>query len=104
MAQIRKKINSNQYKTVIAYADDWRLMFSNAQQYNQEGSWVYNDAVELSREFESAFSRETSGTDLPGVDGNSGTQWQESQPHTTTNKSKRKIGRASCRERVSPYV
>ncbi len=90
MAQIRKKINSNQYKTVTAYADDWRLMFSNAQQYNQEGSWVYNDAVELSREFESTYFRETSGTDLPGADGNSGMQWQESRPQTTASKSKRR--------------
>ena len=88
MAQICKKINLNQYKTVMAYADDWHLMFSNAQQYNQEGSWVYNDAVELSREFESTYFRETSGTDLPGADSNSGMQWQESRPQTTASKSK----------------
>ena len=40
LSHIRKRINSHQYKTVTAFRDDVRLMFTNARTYNQEGSWV----------------------------------------------------------------
>lgn len=32
-------------------------MFNNARTYNQEGSWVYNDAEEMERVFEAAVDR-----------------------------------------------
>lgn len=32
-------------------------MFNNARTYNQEGSWVYNDAEEMERTFEAAVER-----------------------------------------------
>lgn len=44
-------------------------MFANARQYNQEGSWVVNDANELQKAFEAEFARQTQGTDLPGMSG-----------------------------------
>lgn len=72
MSHIRKRSSGNYYKTVDAYAEDWRLMFANARQYNQEGSWVYNDAQELAKVFEHTFRRETAGTDLPGAQGSGG--------------------------------
>jgi len=71
MSHIRKRGAGNYYKTVQAYAEDWRQMFANARQYNTETSWVYKDAVELSKVFEAVFERETAGTDLPGMVGNS---------------------------------
>lgn len=47
-------------------------MFNNARQYNQEGSWVVNDANELQKAFEAEFARQTNGTDLPGMENASG--------------------------------
>ncbi|KAH7344478.1 SNF2 family N-terminal domain-containing protein [Rhizoctonia solani] len=47
---------------------DWRLMFNNARTYNQEGSWVYEDAGAMQAVFEEVFTRETAGTDMPGAD------------------------------------
>lgn len=72
MSIIRKRSATSHYKTVQQYANDWRLMFNNARQYNQEGSWVVNDANELQKAFEAEFARQTNGTDLPGMGNASG--------------------------------
>ena len=42
-------------------------MFNNARTYNQEGSWVYNDADEMEKIFNSVFERVIAGSDLPGA-------------------------------------
>lgn len=42
-------------------------MFNNARTYNQEGSWVYLDAIEMERVFDETFERVIAGTDLPGA-------------------------------------
>ncbi|KAH9994378.1 P-loop containing nucleoside triphosphate hydrolase protein [Russula vinacea] len=68
LSHIRKRINTNQYKTVTAFRDDVRLMFTNARTYNQEGSWVYVDAVEMEKVFDAAYVRHVSSSGLPGVD------------------------------------
>ena len=46
MNEIRKKI-PKMYPDMTAFADDLRLMYSNAMTYNPPGSWVYEDAVVL---------------------------------------------------------
>ncbi|CAE6403859.1 unnamed protein product [Rhizoctonia solani] len=68
MSHMRKRAASGYYKTVSQYRDDWRLMFNNARTYNQEGSWVYEDAGAMQAVFEEVFTRETAGTDMPGAD------------------------------------
>jgi ATP-dependent helicase STH1/SNF2 len=42
-------------------------MFTNAKTYNQEGSWVYNDAEEMWIVFEDAFNKHIAGSGLPGA-------------------------------------
>lgn len=44
---IKKKISKNEYHDLAAFEADFNLMFSNAKQYNAEGSSVYTDAVTL---------------------------------------------------------
>jgi len=68
LSQIRKRINSHQYKTVPAFRDDVRLMFTNARTYNQEGSWVYVDAIEMEKVFDAAYVRHVTNSGLPGTD------------------------------------
>jgi ATP-dependent helicase STH1/SNF2 len=68
LSHIRKRINSHQYKTVTAFRDDVRLMFTNARTYNQEGSWVYVDAVEMEKVFDAAYARHVANSGLPGAD------------------------------------
>ncbi|KAJ1310927.1 hypothetical protein OPQ81_009439 [Rhizoctonia solani] len=68
MSHLRKRAAGGYYKTVSQYRDDWRLMFNNARTYNQEESWVYQDANAMQEVLEAVFTRETAGTDMPGAD------------------------------------
>ncbi|KAI0271595.1 SNF2 family N-terminal domain-containing protein [Gloeopeniophorella convolvens] len=68
LSHIRKRINAHQYKTVSAFRDDVRLMFTNARTYNQEGSWVYVDAVEMEKVFDAAYVRHVASSGLPGAE------------------------------------
>jgi len=43
------------------------LMFNNARTYNQEGSWVYNDAEAMEKVFNATFDRVINGSGLPGA-------------------------------------
>jgi ATP-dependent helicase STH1/SNF2 len=70
LSLLRKRGSSNYYKTVQAFRDDWMLMFNNAKTYNQEGSWVYTDAVEMQKVFEAGWQKHITGTDMPGVNTN----------------------------------
>lgn len=47
-------------------------MFDNAKTYNQEDSWVYQDAVEMQKVLESVFHRRTIGSGLPGAKAGNG--------------------------------
>lgn len=65
-------MNSNHYKTVLDFREDFRLMFNNARTYNQEGSWVYIDADEMEKALNAAFERVIAGSSLPGAPAGSG--------------------------------
>jgi ATP-dependent helicase STH1/SNF2 len=65
-------MNSNGYKTVTEFRDDFRLMCNNARHYNQEGSWVYVDAEEMEKVFDATYDRVMTGSGLPGAPGASG--------------------------------
>ena len=67
LSTLRKRANSNYYKSVLTFRDDFRLMFNNARTYNQEGSWVYIDADEMEKVFNGAWDKVITGTDLPGA-------------------------------------
>ncbi|KAI0063151.1 hypothetical protein BV25DRAFT_1824711 [Artomyces pyxidatus] len=68
LSHLRKRISAHQYKTVQQFRDDVKLMFSNARTYNQEGSWVYLDAVEMEKVFDSTYARVIPGSGLPGAE------------------------------------
>jgi ATP-dependent helicase STH1/SNF2 len=72
LSQIRKRSQSNYYKDVNQYKADWKLMFNNARTYNQEGSWVYNDAEEMEKVFNATYDRVITGSGLPGASAVSG--------------------------------
>ncbi|KAI8076515.1 SNF2 family N-terminal domain-containing protein [Gilbertella persicaria] len=44
---IKKRINSTYYRTIAHFRDDFHLMFNNARIFNEEGSFVYEDANEM---------------------------------------------------------
>jgi len=51
LGDVRSKIVNCQYSSVQDMQNDISLMVSNAQKYNQEGSVIYNDAVDLMSAF-----------------------------------------------------
>ncbi|OBZ79208.1 Chromatin structure-remodeling complex subunit snf21 [Grifola frondosa] len=73
LSTIRKRINGNQYKSVLEFRDDMRLMFNNARTYNQEGSYVYMNADEMEKVFNAVFERTIAGSGLPGAPPGPGT-------------------------------
>ncbi|KAK7468468.1 ATP-dependent DNA helicase Snf21 [Stygiomarasmius scandens] len=72
LSQLRKRASGTYYKDVNQYKADWQLMFRNARTYNQEGSWVYNDAEEMERVFNATYDRVINGSGLPGAPAASG--------------------------------
>lgn len=61
MQEIRHRIKSTYYKGIQHFSDDFNLMFRNAQEYNQEGSQVWQDAEVLKSVFKNAIQTATLG-------------------------------------------
>ncbi|KII91475.1 hypothetical protein PLICRDRAFT_696510 [Plicaturopsis crispa FD-325 SS-3] len=56
------------YTTIDEYADDWHLLFSNAKQFNEEGSPIYQDAEELEEVFDEVVYRLSLDKGFPDFD------------------------------------
>lgn len=66
MAQIKKKMNGIDYSNMQEFRDDWNLMFDNARTFNEEGSFVYNDANAMQADFDATFDRLCPGGEISG--------------------------------------
>ncbi|CEH13379.1 snf2-family atp dependent chromatin remodeling factor snf21 [Ceraceosorus bombacis] len=69
MRQVKRRIDNRSYREAYLARNDIHQMVLNAKTYNQEGSWVWNDAVELQKAWDRAYAEHVIGTDLPGIDG-----------------------------------
>ncbi|GMF61890.1 unnamed protein product [[Candida] boidinii] len=49
LSELRKKLDQGFFNTFDEFLEMLKLMFTNAKIYNQEGSWVYNDAIEMEK-------------------------------------------------------
>ncbi|TKY84939.1 hypothetical protein EX895_006019 [Sporisorium graminicola] len=66
MRQIKRRIDNRTFRRVDTCRDEFHLMVRNAKTYNQEGSWVYNDAVELQKAFDTTYDMLCRLSGLPG--------------------------------------
>jgi ATP-dependent helicase STH1/SNF2 len=57
MSQIKRKIGATNY-TVPQFRDDMHLLWKNAQDYNADGSWVYNAAEDMKEFFDEMWEKE----------------------------------------------
>lgn len=73
LRQIKRRLDNKVYKTVSECRDDFHLMAANAKTYNEEGSWVYVDAVELQGAFDAMYNQLVPGSGLPGAEGGGAT-------------------------------
>lgn len=60
---IKKKHKRKKYQTVDQVLQDLELMFENAKQFNEEGSEVFQDAVELAKEARALAAQEKAKPD-----------------------------------------
>lgn len=67
MSQIKRRVQNNTYKSVEGFANDFKQMFANARIFNEEGSWVWNDAQALEAELEELWGNFVVGSGLPGA-------------------------------------
>ncbi|UZJ54341.1 hypothetical protein CBS101457_003661 [Exobasidium rhododendri] len=72
LRQIKRKIDNRTYPSVVSCLEDFELMINNAKTYNQEGSWVYNDAVELMSVFQEKYDALAKRSGLPGSENEGG--------------------------------
>ena len=56
---ILKKCKKGAYSSLEEVKQDLNTMFENAQFYNEEGSWIYNDAEELRKFTDNWFETNT---------------------------------------------
>ncbi|GAC97069.1 ATP dependent chromatin remodeling factor [Pseudozyma hubeiensis SY62] len=74
MRQIKRRIDNRTFRRVDTCRDEFHLMVRNAKTYNQEGSWVYNDAVELQKAFDTTYDMLCRFSGLPGSENEGETQ------------------------------
>ena len=67
---LQKKLEKNEYKTVMEFAEDVRLIFTNCYRYNSPETDVVAMAKQLEAAFESRFAHILSGE--PNAMGDSG--------------------------------
>ncbi|CAM0136011.1 ATP-dependent DNA helicase Snf21 [Umbelopsis sp. WA50703] len=65
MKIIKKRIHSSYYKSIDQFKDDFHLMFNNARIFNEEGSFVYQDADEMQKIFDYTLESLCPGGTLP---------------------------------------
>ncbi|KAJ6585481.1 Bromodomain-containing protein [Mycena capillaripes] len=70
LSHLRERGEGLYYKDLQHYRNDWALMFNNARTFNEEGSWVNNDAIEMEKVLDATFQRLTVGSGLPGAQSN----------------------------------
>ncbi|KAG5460362.1 MAG: Bromodomain-containing protein, partial [Olpidium bornovanus] len=65
ISDIRKRLASTHYRHPSQFRDDMRLMFDNAQDFNEAGSYVWNDADAMRKVFERVYAKACPAGELP---------------------------------------
>ncbi|CAO3640243.1 unnamed protein product [Cunninghamella blakesleeana] len=68
MKIIKKRIHSPYYKTIHQFRADFDLMFDNARTFNEEGSFVYEDADEMQKILHTKLEEYCPGGVLPPLE------------------------------------
>ena len=69
LATIQRKAKGKKYASVRAFRDDVELLRANAHTYNEEGSWVCDDADAIAEEVERVMAEREAGGFGGGADG-----------------------------------
>lgn len=69
LKKIKQGIAQHRYRNMTDIAEDFYLMFSNAREYNVEGSQIFNDSVNLLSVFTKIQDTLNKGADGPQPEG-----------------------------------
>jgi len=93
MKKIKDKTEAFDYTDVDQFVEDFNLMFNNAQEYNQEGSQIFNDSVTLQKKIKEEIIILRENLDKPSpneVNMESDSESNTSRSSSTSSKKRKK--------------
>merc|ERR1712227_458164 len=101
IAKIQKRIDEDNYEDMNALEKDFMLMCKNTQQYNEDGSLIFEDSIVLQSVFTNARERiEQEPDEVDNDDDNSRMDVDEdSRASSTSSTKKKKEGRSSKKKK-----
>merc|ERR1711983_216039 len=105
IAKIQKRIEEEHYEDMDALEKDFALMCKNTQQYNEDGSLIFEDSIVLQSVFTNARERiEQEPDEVDNDDDNSRMDVDEdSRASSTSSTKKKKEGRSSKKKKKIIY-
>merc|ERR1711988_1727412 len=105
ISKIQQRIDDDKYDDMDALEKDFMLMCKNTQQYNEDGSLIFEDSIVLQSVFTNARERIEQEPDEPDDDDdNSRDQDEESRMSMgSTSSKKKKDGRSSKKKKKPVY-
>merc|ERR1712048_1288019 len=105
IAKIQKRIDEDNYEDMNALEKDFMLMCKNTQQYNEDGSLIFEDSIVLQSVFTNARERIEQEPDEPDEDSNQGMDVDEDSRASSGSMSfkKKKEGKSKKRKKQIVY-
>merc|ERR1712045_969147 len=105
IAKIQKRIDDDKYEDMDALEKDFMLMCKNTQQYNEDGSLIFEDSIVLQSVFTNARERIEQEPDEPDEDSNQGMDVDEDSRASSGSMSskKKKEGKSKKRKKQIVY-
>merc|ERR1711997_630607 len=106
IAKIQQRIDDDKYEDMDALEKDFMLMCKNTQQYNEDGSLIFEDSIVLQSVFTNARERIEQEPDEPDDDDDSSRMDmdEDSRASSGSTAKKKKEGRSSKRRRNKLYT
>merc|ERR1712025_1325366 len=105
IAKIQQRIDDDKYDDMDALEKDFMLMCKNTQQYNEDGSLIFEDSIVLQSVFTNARERIEQEPDEPDEDSNQGMDVDEDSRASSGSMSfkKKKEGKSKKRKKQIVY-
>merc|ERR1712029_778384 len=105
IAKIQKRIDEDNYEDMDALEKDFMLMCKNTQQYNEDGSLIFEDSIVLQSVFTNARERIEQEPDEPDNDDDNSRMDidEDSRASSTSSTKKKKESRSSKKKKKIVY-
>merc|ERR1712141_962978 len=93
IAKIQQRIDDDKYEDMDALEKDFMLMCKNTQQYNEDGSLIFEDSIVLQSVFTNARERLEQEPDDPEEDESNPVDMEDDDSRMSTGSAKKKKGK-----------